>query len=552
MAVTKIHAIKSTLKKALDYIMNPDKTDGQLLVSGLNVVPEVAYLEFKMTADVAKEVKGDYTKTGGAENVAYHMIQSFDKRDNITPEQAHQLGQQWAKAVLGDNYECVVSTHVDKGHIHNHIIFNSYSYTRYEKFRTEPFKTAQKIRELSDELCTENGLHVVEHPVGLGKKRGELEAAKRGTSWKENLRFIIDDLINEAPSFEEFISLAHAQGITVKDGKHIAFKGKEQQKFVRGNKLGAEYTKEGIMKRIDKLNGRETTEVTLTQRLVKTTPTGYVTRIPFTKEYVTYTDKEAKWINEGKTLDILISLENKYEIKDVTGLLLKTLTGAELKQYYDDITAQRTAETERTIKLSGSLENAANTPFTFDKRVMYMARKQKLKDVHRMAQMLGVIREENIKVKSDFDLRIGELKTDITRIKTELLLPLEQKNKQYQEVAKYLIAYQKYLPYREDQRKQLPHKQKWYASRYESELRAFEHAAGRLQNLGVNYDVPPEKVNDLIKKYLAEISNIEKDITSIEKQVSKIREAQDYATHILNPNTIAKEKAKHIAREEAR
>ena len=121
MAVTKIKSIKSTLKKALDYIMDESKTDGKLLVSGGNCAPETAYLEFKMTEETCKEVIGDYSKKSN--NLAYHMIQSFDRKDKITPEEAHRIGEELAKKLTDEKYEYVVATHIDKGHIHNHIIF---------------------------------------------------------------------------------------------------------------------------------------------------------------------------------------------------------------------------------------------------------------------------------------------------------------------------------------------------------------------------------------------------------------------------------------------
>ena len=100
MAYTRIHGIKTTLNKALSYIENPEKTEHQLLVSGYNVDPLAASVEFSMTAALGREVKGDHRRTGGADNLAYHMIQSFAPYDKITPEAAHELGKQWADKIL--------------------------------------------------------------------------------------------------------------------------------------------------------------------------------------------------------------------------------------------------------------------------------------------------------------------------------------------------------------------------------------------------------------------------------------------------------------------
>ena len=161
MAYTKIHAIKSTLNKALDYIENPSKTEGQLLVTGYNVDPLTASIEYRMTAALAKEAVGDYTNTGGANVLAYHMIQSFSPDDTLTPEQAHQIGKQWADEILQGKYEYVISTHVDKGHIHNHIIFNAVSFYDHRKYETKPYKTVALLMLISDRLCEAQGLSIV-------------------------------------------------------------------------------------------------------------------------------------------------------------------------------------------------------------------------------------------------------------------------------------------------------------------------------------------------------------------------------------------------------
>ena len=119
MAITKIHAIKSTLGKALAYIENPDKTDGQMLVSGYNCEPQTASIDFEVTAVLSHKARN--LKRKRSTNLAYHLIQSFSPEDAVTPEQAHELGKKLAFEYTGGKYEYVVATHIDKGHIHNHI-----------------------------------------------------------------------------------------------------------------------------------------------------------------------------------------------------------------------------------------------------------------------------------------------------------------------------------------------------------------------------------------------------------------------------------------------
>lgn len=117
MAITKIHAIKSTLGKALAYIENPDKTDGQMLVSGYNCEPQTASIDFEMTTVLAHKARN--LKRKRSTNLAYHLIQSFSPEDAVAPEQAHELGKKLAFEYTGGKYEYVVATHIDKGHIHN-------------------------------------------------------------------------------------------------------------------------------------------------------------------------------------------------------------------------------------------------------------------------------------------------------------------------------------------------------------------------------------------------------------------------------------------------
>ncbi len=162
MAITKIHAIKSTLGKALAYIENPDKTDGQMLVSGYNCEPQTASIDFEMTAVLAHKARN--LKRKRSTNLAYHLIQSFSPEDAVTPEQAHELGKKLAFEYTGGKYEYVVATHIDKGHIHNHIVINAVSFYDYKKLRTVPYRTARQIRDISDRLCIEAHLSVIDDP----------------------------------------------------------------------------------------------------------------------------------------------------------------------------------------------------------------------------------------------------------------------------------------------------------------------------------------------------------------------------------------------------
>ena len=245
MAVTKIKPIKSTLKKALDYIQNPDKTDGKMLVSSFGCSPETADIEFAFTIAQALN-RGN--------NLAHHLIQSFEPGE-VDYQKAHEIGKQLADAVTKGQYEYVLTTHIDKGHVHNHIIFCSVNFVDYHKYNSNE-RSYYGIRNMSDRLCRENGLSVVApQKGGKGKSYAEYLAEKTGTSWKGKLKTAVDGLIPQVSSFEELLSRLQAAGYEIKPGKYVSCRAPGQERFTRLKTLGADYTEEAIRERIE---GRRT------------------------------------------------------------------------------------------------------------------------------------------------------------------------------------------------------------------------------------------------------------------------------------------------------
>lgn len=241
MAVTKIKPIKSTLSKALDYIQNPDKTDGKMLVSSFGCSFETADIEFEYTLSQAID-KGS--------NLAHHLIQSFEPGET-TPEQAHEIGRQLADEVTKGQYEYVLTTHIDKGHIHNHILFCAVNFVDHHKYNSNK-RTYYNIRNISDRLCKENGLSVVVPGKGnKGKSYAEYQAEKTGTSWKGKLKIAVDTLIPQAADFADFLLLLQAAGYELKTGKYISCRAPGQERFTRLKILGADYTEEAITERIN-------------------------------------------------------------------------------------------------------------------------------------------------------------------------------------------------------------------------------------------------------------------------------------------------------------
>ena len=428
MAYTKFHAIKSTLNKALDYIENPSKTEGQLLVTGYNVDPLTASIEYRMTAALAKEAVGDYTNTGGANVLAYHMIQSFSPDDTLTPEQAHQIGKQWADEILQGKYEYVISTHVDKGHIHNHIIFNAISFYDHRKYETKPYKTVALLRRISDRLCEAQGLSIVKAPSQTkSATHYEYEQRKAGRSWKAQLKDLIDNAIQAATDYNSFLDTLAKYNVEVKEGQRISFRivGSGQERFCRGDRIGADYSRDKIIERIQR----------------------------------------------------------------------------------------------------GKKEVAVSANQTYDKKVEWEAQRTTLAATKELAAALVTIRAENIHQESDFDLRIDYLSEQAANVKATII-DLSQKAQQYKNAAKYLLAFHQHLKIKQDYEKQIPITRRKYATRWESELKAFEHAASQLEKMGVNTNVDPEKVLALIKDQeirMDELSSMTKDTT---KRIDAIRQAR--------------------------
>lgn len=256
MAVTKIHPIEKTLCLALNYITNEDKTDEKILISSFGCNPKMAHLEFEQTK---RECNSK------AKILARHLIQAFAPGET-TPEQAHQVGLELCKRVLQGKYEYVLTTHIDKGHLHNHIIFNNVSFESGKAYQSNK-RSYHQIRTVSDELCKENGLSVIDETYRKfknkyatnGKSYKEYTAFKKGNSWKNKLQLAIDKAILKSNTYEEFLKIMEEFGYEIKIGKYLSFRYKDKKdtgRFTRAKAsvLGEDYTKKRIKERIEDPN----------------------------------------------------------------------------------------------------------------------------------------------------------------------------------------------------------------------------------------------------------------------------------------------------------
>lgn len=249
MAVTKIHAIRTTLGKAVKYICNEHKTDEKVLITSFGCAPETVEYDFKFSLLKAKDI---------GKNLAYHLIQSFAPGET-TGEEAHRISQELADQLLQGKYSYVLATHVDRQHIHSHIIFCAADNIEYKKYH-DCKKTYYHIRNLNDKICAEHNKSVIKDFKETGKTYYEWYHDKKGDSWKAQVKRDINESIKAARTYEEFLQLMRDKGYEIHgetfgegSAKYISFRPFGKDRFVRGRAgtLGPEYTKERIKERIE-------------------------------------------------------------------------------------------------------------------------------------------------------------------------------------------------------------------------------------------------------------------------------------------------------------
>lgn len=236
---------KTSLENALDYAMNAAKTERTMFQSTINCMPGSAYQDMRDT-------KRRWGKEDGV--LAYHIIQSFTPGE-VTPQIAHEIGCEFARRVFGERFEAVVATHLDKAHLHNHIVLNSVSFVDGRKYRSNIGSYYGEIRSTSDAICAEYSLSVLKGER-RGKKYGEWKQDNDDhVVWRDVIRRDMDAAIRQSLSLQQFYGLLRAQGYTVDVNpkhKYVTVRAPGMQRAVRmtSKSLGADYTPESIAKRI--------------------------------------------------------------------------------------------------------------------------------------------------------------------------------------------------------------------------------------------------------------------------------------------------------------
>jgi len=245
MHINKGKSLAQCLTDRTDYAKNPDKTDGGTLVSNYMCDADLVDSQFLLSKQIYLQKTGRKQKN---DVIAYQVRQSFQPGE-ITPEIANQLGFQLAEKITKGNHAFIVATHIDKSHIHNHIIWNSTTLDCKKKFR-DFFRSGRAVAQINDLICLQNGLSIVENPKGKSKDYGSWLEENKPLNFSDKLRIAIDEVVSEKPqNFEEFLSKMKSKGFEIKSGKHLAFKGVGQKKFIRLRSLGNDY-QEDILREV--------------------------------------------------------------------------------------------------------------------------------------------------------------------------------------------------------------------------------------------------------------------------------------------------------------
>lgn len=231
-----------TLKKAIDYAMNRDKTESVIFEDAIGCTCGNAF------ADMV-DTKKRFHKEGGVQG--YHLIQSFAAGE-VTPELAHLIGQELAERLLKGRYEAVITTHLNTAHFHNHLVFNSVSMEDGKKYHSNARSYYEEVRKISDDLCRKYGLSIIQPGSGNGKSYAEWQAEQAGKpTWRTAIRLDIKEAVAESFSWRQFLSSMEKKGYTFKQNrKYIALRAPGMERYVRLKSLGRSYSEEALWERI--------------------------------------------------------------------------------------------------------------------------------------------------------------------------------------------------------------------------------------------------------------------------------------------------------------
>lgn len=473
-AVKKKTSSKGGLKKSIDYIENPEKTLDGKLIDGYNCMPENAYKEFITIKELRENESGV---------MAHHFTQNFDPKDNINPEKALELGRELAEEIF-KGHQVIISTHIDKEHIHNHLIVNSVNYETGLKLRNNN-RLLEQMKSYSDKQCERENLHVIDRSKPKSKEfdygiydKNKYEVITRAIkgerkSYIYDVANTVDKNIKLSNSKEEFIKNMETEGYKVKwedTRKNITYEDKEGNK-VRSSNLEKTFNEE-------QFNKEEMLKTFERNKLLQQQP--------------------QQPINEHETR------EKPLEIDDQE---VRKIQRNEGLSRVDEVTAQS--------EEAGLYDKSKSNEYSGIKDIQ---------DNKNIQERINVL-----------DKNITELKAELTKT-NENIIKLQKKNGGYVKVENYLKEYNKHLPLYKDYESKsnlFKAKDKFYKNN-ESNMMIFKNAKEKLEASGINPNINNEKLKDLIKDNRDKIKTLSDSAKAIDKKIDNLNKEKMNIDKTLN------------------
>ena len=453
MAYTKIKQIKTHthLQQSLDYIINPDKTEEMLYVDGY-------MCDYKYAADDFNDIYLNAIHKGN--NLAHHIIQSYAPDDNITPEKALEIAREFMRRKY-PNYQYVVAVHDDREHLHAHIIMNAVDFETYHKLHTN-INNILEMREISDDLCRENGLSVIPK-----------DTIKR----KCLLMDTVDKHIAAARSFDEFLGLMQESGYEVKIGKYISFRGRGEERFRRGDTIGDAYSELGIRKRIKGVDIKHVPKHIYDDKNVKISNKN---RVKYAindalkvctnfDEFIAHLKSNGMEVKQGVHLSMRVPVARKFTRTEKLGY---EYTEEMLRLYFNNRAEyERIKANHNKTKIEKIAPNAEHS------------KSAAVYNINTQIRMFNLMGEYGIKTPEELDEKIAELEkhekqyADSIKSVEAMIESNKDKIKALREYNRAKPYYDKYSSIRSKEDKEL------YAVQYELYLKSYEKAYERITDL---------------------------------------------------------------------
>ena len=505
MAYIKLSQIKSEgyLKRAINYILNPQKTE-----NGMNTVSYMCSTEF---ADLEfAEVRKQAVKKGKV--IAHEIYQSFSPEDDITPQKALEIGQELMRRIFPD-FQYVIATHNDKEHIHDHIIICAVNLNDFHMFPNK-FATLEKVRQASNELCKEYGYSVI-----IPNPKGH----------REKLKAVIDDIIGNCDTYNDFFKKLKKQGYEIKIGKYISVKGMRDKSFIRMSTLGSAYTEKNIRRRIE-----EKTVIKNVERNVYANSTIKMPHRLRLKKNITECMKSAKSIDEFISLmkkDYSVKTGKHMAFKHTIGkrfLRLESL-GEEyseemLRLYFGDPTEYKTRLDEISARKILRLKAADETARRYIHSRNANTEIKMLNYLHACNIQSYEVLKENI---SQLEKRIADCKSDIQKINAQISAKRSITNA-VRDYWRYKPIYQKYLSITDIKSKEK------YLQEYSAEIARYKNAVEVMNNSKINGVLPQSSVlKTEILKYQDDKENISAEQEKLLLELERLETIKHNADIIL-------------------